>query len=250
MKKIKFRFYSRLNLFLDKSSHKKELIHSFFGRQSIKDRIETIGIPHTEVHLILENGTPVDFKHQARGGTLYSVYPFFHNLDLTEDMQLRVPYKGKPKFILDTHLGKLARYLRFYNFDTVYQNKYKDKKIVDIAVEDNRIILTRDHGLLKRKRVVYGFFIHHDDPIYQLASVVDRYNLFSYDLKTNSRCPLCNKSLQKVPKQKIVDRLEPLTKKHYNDFQICVNCDKIYWKGSHYQKNQKLLEKVKCLKIY
>jgi uncharacterized protein len=243
MIKIFFRFYAYLNYFFpDKDGWVHQ--HECYNRQSIKDRIEAMGIPHTEVFLILCNGKPVGFDYLVQEGDFFSVYPYFHSLELPAETGLRVPYKGKPKFILDSHLGKLARYLRRFNFDSAYQNIYSDQEIVDIAREENRIILTRDRGVLMRKRVIYGFFIHYDDPVRQLASVFQRYDLFKYR-DDGSRCIKCNGELESVEKQKIIDRLEPKTKKYYQVFRYCPVCDKIYWCGTHYEKMEELLDEVK-----
>jgi hypothetical protein len=218
--------------------------HRCYRSQSIKDRIEAMGIPHTEVFLILCNGEPVDFNYLVQDRDFFSVYPYFFSFEVPAEISLRIPYEGKPKFILDTHLGKLARYLRRFNFDSAYRNDYRDSEIVDIAGVENRIILTRDKGVLMRKRVVYGFFIHYDDPVRQLASVFHRYNLFQYK-DDGSRCIECNSELKFIEKKKIIQRLEPKTKKYYQEFRYCPVCDKIYWRGTHYQKMENLLDEIK-----
>ncbi|MFW6279127.1 MAG: Mut7-C RNAse domain-containing protein [Bacillota bacterium] len=241
MKKIYFRFYAHLNKFFSSPKDGQLQVHHFKGRQSIKDRIETMGVPHTEVSLILCNGQPVNFSQIVEDGDRFSIYPRPFLLPLPEKIRLRPPYPGKPRFVLDTHLGKLARYLRRYNFDTVYRNDFDDREIVDLAQKEKRIILTRDHGLLMRKRVVYGFFIHDDDPQQQLASVFAHFDLFQYDTEEKGRCTSCNTELKEVPKEEIIERLEPKTKKFFQEFRLCPDCDQIYWKGSHYKKTEKLL---------
>ncbi|MFW5985873.1 MAG: Mut7-C RNAse domain-containing protein [Halanaerobiales bacterium] len=234
MKKIYFRFYAQLNDFFPAEKDGKIHVHYYQGRQSIKDRIETLGVPHTEVALILQGVEPVDFSYLVQGGERFAVFPVFKELRLPDNYRLRPPYPGKPRFILDSHLGKLARYLRMFGFDTLYRNDYQDKEIVDIALEEDRIILTRDHGLLMRKRVTYGYFIREDLPRRQLTALYNRYNLDRYD-NSRGRCPVCNTLLQSVNKEEILDRLEPKTKKHYHKFYLCSSCDKIYWKGSHFE---------------
>ncbi|MFW6268697.1 MAG: Mut7-C RNAse domain-containing protein [Bacillota bacterium] len=243
MKKAFFRFYAGLNRFFSINKDGKIHTHYFQGRQSIKDRIETLGVPHTEVYLILKRGEAVEFSYLVKDGDRFSIFPGFKDFTLDKEIRLRTPYPGKPKFIADTHLGKLARYLRRFGFNTLYENDYRDKEIVDIALSDNRIILTRDHGLLMRKRVKYGCFIHYDDPRKQLYSVYGRYDLNKYD-HLMGRCVECNTILEPVAKEKIIDRLEPKTKKYFHKFYICQNCNKIYWKGSHYQKTEALIKTI------
>jgi hypothetical protein len=251
MKKIKLRFYGYLNKFISVDQSKNlELIddryylHNYRGRQTIKDRIESIGVPHPEVALILKNSEAVDFSYLVQPDDTFSIFPYLYNFDLSPEKSLQPEYPpAKPKFILDVHLGRLARYLRRFGFDTAYRNDYLDRQIVEISIKEKRIILSRDLGLLMRKRVKWASFIRDDDPQKQLKEVFDRYSLSNY-YQGESRCVNCNGELKKVDKKKIVERLEPKTKKYYNDFRYCSKCDKIYWRGSHYEKTEKLLEKI------
>jgi len=223
---------------------KRPYHHRFKGRQSIKDRIETVGVPHTEVELILANNEPVDFSYLVKAGDRIAVYPHFYQLELADANRLREPYSGKPRFIADVHLGKLAKYLRRFNFDTIYRNDLKDEEIVETGVNQARIILTRDHGILMRKQVKYGQFIHNDDPRVQLYEVAERYNLVEYYEGNGSRCIDCNSELVEIDKEEIIERLEPKTKKYFEQFKICQECDKIYWEGSHYKRMEDLFDKI------
>lgn len=249
IKKIKFRFYGYLNDFID-SRKKKNLnldskryyIHFYQGRQTIKDRIESLGIPHPEVALILKNGQQVDFSYLVQNGDFFAVYPYFYQLQLAENKSLINSFPGKPRFILDVHLGKLARYLRRFGFDTAYSNSYQDQEIVELSLKEKRIILSRDLGLLMRKRVKWGKFIQADDPKKQLQETAARFKLKKFYQGQKSRCVDCNTKLIKVEKEKILSRLEPLTKKYYDEFRYCSSCEKIYWKGSHYQETEKLFK--------
>lgn len=244
MKKLYFRFYGRLNRFLPDDQEKRPYRHHFKGRQSIKDRIEVVGVPHTEVEVILANNKPVDFSYLVENNDRLAVYPHFYQLELEEAHRLREPYSGKPRFIADVHLGKLAKYLRRFNFDTIYRNDLQDDEIVETGVEEQRIILTRDHGILMRKQVTYGQFIYNDDPRTQLYEVFERYDLDKYYDGDGSRCPNCNSKLVEVDKKEIIERLEPKTKKYFERFKICRECDKIYWEGSHYKRMEVLFAKI------
>jgi uncharacterized protein with PIN domain len=250
IKTIKFRFYSYLNKFIKPDSKKNlELIderyylHYYQGRQTIKDRIESIGVPHPEVALILKNGETVDFSYLVQPDDFFSVYPYLYNLKLPAAKLLLPEYPAKPKFILDVHLGKLARYLRRFNFDTAYRNDYQDQEIVEQAVKEKRIILSRDLGLLMRKKVKWAKFIWSDNPKKQLQEVFERYQLLKY-YQGESRCVNCNSKLVDIDKKEIIERLEPKTKKYFDDFKYCRQCEKIYWRGSHYDKTEKLLDEI------
>ena len=250
VKKIKFRFYSYLNDFIkvDKTNNLEVgrgsyYIHDYQGRQTIKDRIESLGVPHPEVALILKNGEAVDFSYLVQPEDFFSVYPHLYSFQLSEEKLLQPEFPGKPQFILDVHLGRLARYLRRFGFDTAYRNDYLDQEIADIAEKEERIILSRDLGLLMRKKVKWAHFIWNDDPKEQLKDVFKRYSLNQY-YQGESRCVNCNSQLEKIDKAEIIERLEPKTKKYFDDFRYCRSCDKIYWRGSHFEETEKLLERL------
>lgn len=246
------RFYAYLNKFLDSDQKKPQpaeqrfLLHHYRGRQTIKDIIESLGVPHPEVALILKNSEPVDFSYLVQAGDFFSVYPYLYNFKLAAAKSLLPEYPAKPKFILDVHLGKLARYLRRFNFDTAYRNDYQDQQIVEQAVKEKRIILSRDLGLLMRKRVKWAKFIWNDNPKKQLQEVFERYQLSEY-YQGESRCVNCNSKLVDIDKEEIIERLEPKTKKYFEEFKYCRQCDKIYWRGSHYDKTETFLDELKEL---
>ncbi|RQD79252.1 MAG: twitching motility protein PilT, partial [Halanaerobium sp. MSAO_Bac5] len=231
---IKLRFYADLNSFIDLNKTKnltsfgREYLHYYQGRQSIKDRIESIGIPHPEVSLILKNSQAVDFSYLVQAGDRFSIYPYFYCFKLDDEIKLLNEFQGKPAFILDVHLGKLARYLRRFNFDAAYSNNYDDREIVDKSLQEKRIILTRDLGLLMRKRVKWAKFIKNDNPQKQFEEIIKRYDLAAYYNGHQSRCVNCNKELNRIDKDKIIERLEAKTIKYYDNFKICPECKKIY----------------------
>lgn len=243
VKQLYLRCFGELNDFFE---NKKGVRKVFFkDRQTIKDIIEGINIPHTEVYLITKENEPITFNYLVKDGDIISIYPVFRTIEIESDLKTtRKKYKGIPKFIADAHLGKVVSYLRILGFDTLYYNDYGDQKLAELSHQQNRILLTRDHGLLMRKIVEYGYFIRSDNPKEQLKEIILRYNIFKY-INLSSRCPKCNGVLKKIKKDLIIDRLEPKTKKYYKDFQICSNCNKIYWKGSHFKKIDKLINKIR-----
>lgn len=230
----RFRFYEELNDFLPSQKRKQRFEYRFDGKPAVKDAIEAIGIPHTEVDLIVLNGTSVDFKTPLRDGDEVAVYPVFEAMDLTPIIRLRPKPLRRTRFILDGHLGKLARYLRLLGFDSLYRNDYRDDEIILIANRERRIILTRDIGILKTASVTRGIWIRSQRPDEQVKEVLDRLDLKS-QVDPFKRCMVCNASVQPVAKEAIVHRLKPRTKRYYDTFVECRKCGHIYWKGSHHE---------------
>lgn len=234
------RFYEELNDFLPISKRKKSFEFSFNNNPSIKDVIESLGVPHTEIDLILVNGKSKSFSYQLKQDDQVSIYPVFERLDISGVTRLSKRPLRVVKFVLDVHLGKLARYLRLLGFDTLYENNYDDAQIVDIAQRTRRVILTRDIGLLKNKRVARGYWLRATQPKKQIKEILNRFDL---DKKTKpfSRCLECNGKILRVSKEQIVKALPVKTNQYYTKFSRCKNCKKIYWEGSHYQKLRKLI---------
>jgi uncharacterized protein with PIN domain len=224
-------------------SGKARVRYPFSGPVSIKHAIEALGIPHTEVDLILVNGRSVGFSYMLRSLDQASVYPSFSTLDLSPVQQLREPLDFPLKFIIDSHLGQLATYLRLLGFDAAYRNDYEDDELATQAFEQKRILLTRDRRLLMRKLIIYGFCLQTRDPRQQLRDVLHRYQLHN-QIQPWRRCLRCSGRLRPVPKEEILHRLEPKTQKFYNEFHICEGCWQIYWKGSHFEPLRKFIEEI------
>ena len=236
-----FRFYEELNEFLPAEKRKVCFIYEFFGKPSVKDAIEALGVPHVEVDLVLVNGESVDFSYGLKDGDNVSVYPVFEGLDITPVIRLREKPLREVKFILDVHLGRLAKYLRLCGYDTLFINNFSDPEIVDTAEKENRIILTRDRGILKNRRVTHGYWIRSQAHDEQLKEVFTRFDLKG-QVRFFTRCIRCNTPLEEVKKEDITDRLQEKTKRYYSKFKRCPGCDRIYWEGTHYAR---LREKVR-----
>jgi len=237
----KFRFYQELNDFLPLKYKKRTFPYKFKDNPSIKDTIEAIGIPHTEVELILVNGKSVDFNYHLQNGDFVSVYPVFESLDISPLIKLHPQPLRNTRFILDPQLGKLAKKLRMLGFDTLYKNNYKDKQIIKISREAHRIILTRDKALLKNRSVTHGYWVRNTDTEKQLPEIIRRFDLKD-QIKPFTRCIECNGIMKPVDKKEIIDQLLPKTKKYYNEFYRCSKCNKIFWKGSHFQRMKKNID--------
>lgn len=198
---------------------------------------------HTEVDLILVNSEPAAFSYLLQDGDRISVYPVFRWLELSPLTHLQLRSEREIRFVLDTHLGKLAAYLRMLGFDSLYRNDFRDEELAQISANQHRTLLSRDRGLLKRSVVKQGYLVRESHPGQQLIEVVRRFDL-SGPIAPFSRCLHCNALLRPVAKELVNDRLSPNTRKHYDEFHICPQCNRVYWKGSHYQRMKTLIERT------
>ena len=235
-----FRFYEELNDFLHARLRKTAFLIDIDRGRSVKDAIESAGIPHTEVDLIIVDGVSVGFEHVLKGGERVSVYPMFERLDIASLQHLRPAPLREPRFVLDTHLGKLARHLRLAGFDSLWRNDYADEQIVVLALAERRIVLTRDCGLLKRRAVERGHFVHATDAESQLAEVVRVFQLEGL-LRPFSRCRECNVCLVDADKSELTQRLPERIRSFYDRFRRCPGCARIYWEGTHYERLKRML---------
>ncbi len=239
-----FRFYHSLNDFLPENKRRVPFEIKFFGNPSVKDTIESLNVPHTEIDLIIANGTPVDFKYKLKDRDYISVYPEFKKIILHDKLHLLKKTEGKLKFICDVQLGKLAKYLRLLGFDTLYSNNFKAEEIIKQSKEEERIILTRSILLLKNNEVRFGYWIRSENPIEQLIQILIQLDLIS-ELNPFKRCSLCNGELVKVDKELIEDELLSGTKKYFDEFYLCNKCKKIYWQGSHYKRINGFFQEIR-----
>ena len=243
MRNVYIRFYEELNDFLPVDKRKTRLQHSFIGRVSVKDLIESFGVPHIEIDLILVNSEPVGFNYIVNDNDDISVYPVFESFDIKEIQHLRPQPLREPKFILDVQLGQLAKYMRMSGFDSSYKSTYNKNEIINHSVNERRTILTKDRNLLKRNEVTHGYWIRHSEVIDQLKEVIGRFQL-NNQIQAFSRCLICNSMLQKIEKENIIERLEENTRNLFNEFYICPTCSRVYWKGSHYNKMIDIIKEI------
>jgi uncharacterized protein len=200
MHKIQLRFYEELNDFLPEDKKKKRFTHYYIDRTSVKDLIESFGVPHTEVDLILVNGKSVNFKYLINDGDDISIYPVFESFDITDVQHLRAKPLRKPKFVADVHLGRLTRYLRMMGIDVLYKNDFNDDEIVRISIKERRAILTRDTGILKRNKVTHGYWVRSIKVEEQVKEVLKRFDL-QKEIKEFSRCIECNELLNPIKRK-------------------------------------------------
>ncbi|GAB4573910.1 MAG: Mut7-C RNAse domain-containing protein [Anaerolineae bacterium] len=239
------RFYADLNDFLPHPYRQSVITHTFDDRVSIKDMIESLGVPHTEVDLLLVNGDSVDFDYIVQDGDRISVYPPFTALDVGGLTQVRPVPPPEPRFVLDVHLGKLGTYLRLLGFDALSPEDHDDANLARISAEQGRILLTRDRGLLKRSRVTYGYCLRSTNSQEQLIEVLRRYNL-AEAIRPFTRCPRCNGRLQVVSKAEIAHELEAGTRANYDQFHRCADCGQVYWQGAHFARLRALVQHARA----
>jgi uncharacterized protein with PIN domain len=202
---------------------------NFRGRQSIKHLAESLGVPHPEIGQVQVSGQERSLDAITEDHDRVEIHPIPNGLHL------------EPRFILDGHLGRLAAYLRMLGFDCLYQNNYSDEELAELAQKEGRILLSRDRRLLMRKVISFGYCLRSLDPPEQLSEVIERFDL-TKRIAPFHRCLRCNHPLEPVAKEAVLDRLEPLTKLYFDEFQICPACQQIYWKGSHYERMTRLIE--------
>jgi uncharacterized protein len=200
--------------------------------RSVKDLVESIGVPHVEVGLLVVDGRAVGFEHQVAGGERVAVYPPFHGLRLDPSIDLFPPPPDPRRFVLDVHLGTLARRLRLLGFDTWYRTGTHDTELARVATDEDRILLSRDRGLLMRRSVVHGYCPRSDDPRLQALEVADRYDL-GPRVRPYTRCIPCNGRLLPVSRDDVLEVLPPRTRVEHDRFVRCEGCDQVYWPGSH-----------------
>ena len=246
--KIFLRFYEELNDFLPNEKRKVCFEHKYIDRTSVKDVIESLGVPHTEVDLILVSGKSVGFDYLINVGDDISVYPVFESLDITKIQCLRPKPLRTPKFIADVHLGKLTRYLRMMGFDVLYKNNFDDDEIVNLSLTEKRAILTRDRGILKRGKVTHGYWIRSTKVQEQVVEVIKRFDLKNI-IKEFSRCIDCNSLLIKTDKENILNELPPKVASSQEEFHRCPACKKNYWKGTHHQKMLTFIKNIKDIEF-
>ncbi len=240
MKRAYFRFYAELNDFLSPPRRGVAFPHEFQGGPSVKDVVESLGVPHTEIDLILADGESVDFSWILRDGARVSVYPVFESIDIAPIARVRPAPLREVRFILDVHLGRLARYLRMLGFDVRWRNDARDEEIARIAAAEHRVLLTRDSGLLKRRIVTHGHRIREVDPRRQLAEIVNRLDLHR-SIVPFQRCLRCNDLLETIRKEDVAGDLPPRVQERHDAFRRCPSCGRVYWAGSHHRRMERLI---------
>ncbi len=238
-----FRFYEELNDFLAPERRKHAFDCPCARAATTKHMIEALGVPHTEVELVLVNGESVGFDRLLQDGDRVAVYPKFEALDVTPLLCVRDRTLRVPRFIADVHLGGLAHLLRMSGFDTLYETDFDDSEIAAIAAREGRIVLTRDRELLKRRGITHGCYVHRLKSTQQLREVFERLDLVR-NMRPFTLCLYCNAPLHAVDKALVQQRLPPAVREHYERFSTCDVCQRVFWEGSHWRRMRELLDEI------
>jgi uncharacterized protein with PIN domain len=240
-----FRFYGELNVFVAPGRRQRAFTCVCARDATVKHMVEALGVPHTEVALLLVNGEPAQFARLLRDGDRVAVYPRFASIDIgalaPAPQSQPQPQPQTLRFIADAHLGGLARLLRMAGFDTLYDNGFADDRIEALASEEARLVLTRDRELLKRRTIDHGCYVHALRPQAQLAELAGRLALRAAAAPF-TLCLHCNAPLRAVARDLVLDRLPPMVRAHHHDFRTCDVCLRVYWKGSHWSRMTAQLE--------
>ncbi|MCY1347133.1 Mut7-C RNAse domain protein [compost metagenome] len=235
-----FRFYEELNDFLPPERRRQAFSCACARAATVKHMIEALGVPHTEVELVLVNGESVGFERLLADGDRVAVYPKFEALDVSSLLRVRERPLRVLRFVADAHLGGLAHLLRMAGFDTLYDNHFDDAEIAALGAAEGRVVLTRDRGLIMRRSVTHGCYVRALKPAQQLRELFERLDLAG-SARPFSLCLHCNAPLREVAKAAVLDRLPPRVCEAYQRFLTCERCQRVFWEGSHWRSMQALL---------
>lgn len=240
---VTVRCYAELNDFLPYGRR-----HVAFDVQSdeggsAKDLLEGLGIPHTEVDLILVNGETVGFDRRLAGGDRVAAYPVFEAFDIAAVSRVRPEPLREVRFVLDGHLGRLSAYLRLAGFDCLYLREADDRELAASSARERRILLTRDQALLKRREITHGYSVRDTDPERQLHEVIARFDLRRL-ARPFTRCMGCNGRLRKATREEVTQRVPPRSLEHFSEFLTCDGCGRVYWRGSHFARLAGIVERA------
>jgi uncharacterized protein with PIN domain len=238
-----FRFYQELNDFLPRERRGREFATQCARAATTKHMVEALGVPHTEVELVLVNGESSGFDRLIEEGDRISVYPKFEAFDITPLLRVRARPLRRLRFVADAHLGALARFLRMAGFDTLYDNHIHDDEIEALAEAEDRVVLTRDRELLKRRTITHGCYVRALKPERQLRELFDRLDLAA-SIRPFTLCLHCNAPLRAIDKASVAQQLPPMVRELHDEFHTCDCCGRVYWKGSHWKRMSDVLARA------
>jgi len=238
-----FRFYAELNDFLPPARRTREFASPCARAATTKHMIEALGVPHTEVDLVLVNGASAGFDRLLDDGDRVAVYPKFEAFDITPLLRVREKPLRDTRFVADAHLGGLAHLLRMAGFDTLYDNHYHDDEIERLAHQEGRIVLTRDRDLLKRRSVTHGCYVRALHTEAQFREVFERLDL-ARSARPFTHCLSCNGRLRPIAKADVEAGLPPRVRERYERFTTCDGCHRVFWEGTHWQRMRRVLDGV------
>jgi uncharacterized protein len=242
----RFRFHGELNEFLARPQRGCTFACACPDGSSAKHMIEALGVPHTEVALVVRNGRAAGFDAQLEANDVIEAYPVRH---VPEDMTagallLRPPLRGDDlRFIADAHLGALAQLLRLAGFDTRYDNNFADEEIERLADAEARIVLTRDRELLKRRTLLRGCYVRALEPDEQFREVAARLELAPH-VRAFRLCLMCNAPLRAASTDELDGRVPDGVRERHARFVTCDVCRRVFWEGSHWKRMREHIDSL------
>ncbi|MFD7258526.1 Mut7-C RNAse domain-containing protein [Streptomyces sp. NPDC059874] len=223
-----------LRLFAAPSRRAERVPTATDGASSIGHVVESAGVPLTEVGRLLVDGHEVPVSYVPQNGQNVEVFGV--------DRPQRVDGDAPLRFLLDVHLGTLARRLRLLGVDAAYENEdIGDPALATRSAAERRVLLSRDRGLLRRRELFAGAYVYSDNPDEQLRDVLSR---FAPVLAPWTRCTACNGPLREADKDSVGDRLERGTHRSYDVFAQCTDCERVYWRGAHHARLERIVDEA------
>jgi len=226
---ITLRFHAQLNQFLRPEQRERTVTLALSAPAPVRHLAETLGVPHTEIDRVLLQGQPVSLEAQVCAGDAVELFPAEPGLASS----VRPPPPAPPRFVVDAHLGQLAKYLRWLGFDARCDNDVGDRAIASTAAAERRVVLSRDRALLMRREILYGFYVPQTDPWEQLREVVARWQLCPL-VEPFSRCMECNQPLRQAAPRQVLEKVPQDVRRWETQYLACPGCGRVYWRGSHY----------------
>ena len=239
MATARFRFHGELEDFIARERRGVAFDYACARAATIKHAIESLGVPHTEAGRLLVNSHPATLPRIVREGDTIEIFP---------NSPANASPDEIPEFVADAHLGGLARMLRMLGINTLYENAISDSEIIELAMRERRIVLTRDRELLKIRDVARGCFVHAQKPEAQLREVAARYGLQRH-MQPFTLCLHCNFRLEAIDKSAVTGRLPERITERYAEFMRCPGCGRIYWQGSHWARMREMLGASLAIRI-
>jgi uncharacterized protein len=228
---VRLRFEEDLRFFLAARHRRPDaVLLPNDGTSTVGHLVTSLGVPLTEVGTLTVHGRPVPASYRPDDGDVIDVSA------VTRPQ--RLPPGPPLRFVLDVHLGTLARRLRLLGVDTRYANDADDDELIALANAEDRVLLTQDRGLLRRKALKSAGYVRGARPDHQLRDVLER---FAPELAPWTRCPACNGPLRPVPKSDVELDLQPGTRRTYQEFARCPDCGQVYWRGAHHRRLQRIV---------
>lgn len=229
-----FRFHGDLESFLPRERRGAAIEHVYARAATLKQAIEALGVPHTEVGAVSVNGTPATLARAVRELDVVEAFPHVPGA---------APFEEPLAFVADAHLGGLARMLRMLGFDTLFDAGFADAEVVRLAHAGRRVALTRDRDLLKRRDVLRGAFVRALKPEAQLKEIAARYPIAAR-MRPFTLCLHCNFVLAPAATELVLAHVPERIRAHYTSFMYCAGCGRVYWEGSHWERMRSVLAQM------